>query len=238
MTSKVNARDLVDADSGKVTAELNVDAPTLRDNTVVALRSGFLAFVNLYLTDGTEDTFLEYDFQRNSADWAVDPRRRAREPGVFSKEYDRLFDAWVINPKALGADVNWLRNTLRVVKTLLSPEGSFYRWCVIQGDNPFASMNHLSFLTETLAFIAEGKPRRLSLGAYRSVLVKSNTFLSAASSKALIAKAFDTSGLNLSPVPRDTDSLITKWLSRENGLGDMLTTLHIIFGEASEYRVR
>lgn len=235
--SKIGAKlgEAVDTD-GKVTAELNMDSPTLLNNTVIALRSGFLAKVSYLLTDGTGETQTDYGFQRSAHDWILDPNRRMVEPGVFSKDITALAEELGANPLVAGDPV-WVRKLLSTVVALFGTGNSVFRWCLIQKSNPYINGTHAQFLGETLEFIGGGR-RTTAVQTYRRFIKKVNDFTNNQAMSATIDKYFVTTQHFNRRVPRDMTDFLVMWMSRENGVADMLITLEVIFGMGSDKRNR
>lgn len=102
---------------------------------------------------------------------------------------------------------------------------SFYEWLHIQEQNPRLSASHAKFLMETLEFIF-GKPRMISYGAWRVLLTQSASGAASAEDyayqKHFIGRDKEYFGVQY---------IARRWLAQPEGAGDMVRTLHLLFGD-------
>jgi hypothetical protein len=108
---------------------------------------------------------------------------------------------------------------------------NFMEWIQEQYKSPMVGANHREFLDDTLCFIKDGRPRRLRLETWDSMLQVEDRGVG---SPALSQCAIDFFNLrrengneltNVGLVP-----VLQKWLSQPGGLYDLIGTLHLLFG--------
>lgn len=103
---------------------------------------------------------------------------------------------------------------------------SFYDWLHMQTQNPYFSSEHRDFLNETLEFIF-GRERLVSMGSWRVLLSLQLNETGAATTNYRYQQFFFGRG----PEEQAVSSVIRRWIARPGGPQDLLSTLHILFGD-------
>lgn len=105
---------------------------------------------------------------------------------------------------------------------------SFYDWLHMQNQNPYFTSNHRDFINETLEFIF-GKDRRVSMGSWRTiVLLHMNE-----TGPVRLGYRYQQFFLTNSKEDQSVTSIVRRWLARPGGAQDLLSTLHILFGDVT-----
>lgn len=236
-TRPLSGRDdsaIANNSNDKPTAELNQDSPTLMGNSAIILRSGFAAPTNVMFTDGQKENFFDYDFQRNSHDWAADPSRRMVEPGVFSREIERLTQEFTGNPD-VARDLDWLAGWLNTVNGCFGGHGeSPYTWMSLQLNNPYIGSIHYRFLQEWFGYVQKGS-RSQSIHGYRRVLRKAPHHDPGYNARDILDKYFMRSFDR--PLPKTMVDFLLMSFSYPDGMADSIYTMWLIFGEGTDKRI-
>lgn len=106
---------------------------------------------------------------------------------------------------------------------------SFYDWCALQQKNIYFTAMHKRFLNDTFNFIETGK-RSIANNTWQSLLSMKPANSQDATEEYKFNEFFRMSG------PADyrrsfrLSDVLVAWCQQENGIEDMLMTLHILFG--------
>lgn len=116
----------------------------------------------------------------------------------------------------------------RVIQLAQSLFGGNFNWFIRQDKNAMVTDQNYLFLLDTVRFIATGH-RRLSIYTWPALLTYDVPVGKAVDSRDEISKLYIETAM-----ATDTDTLISKWLSRKNGFDDMMYTLNMLFGNVPE----
>jgi hypothetical protein len=190
-------------------------------NTMVAMRSGFIARASDGLSDNPSATNQEYGWARNSGDFIIVPYRRKVDPGVYSLVVEELM-------KEYGSDNSVLNSPFFIKKMILAGsqlwgKSGFRAWVSIQSHSPYITQQHLDFIADTVSYIG-GSRRRYTTNWSIMALQKGEEKTARNNVKPLYDKLVSSNQL----LP--DSKMITMWLSRPDGALDFLNSLVIMFG--------
>lgn len=105
---------------------------------------------------------------------------------------------------------------------------SFYEWCYMQQNSPYFTSYHRQFLNETIAFATNGEERTIGYPTWTTLLKTTLATHEDAKERYkfqdyLIPYGVENLGMHF---------VIEQWLRKRNGIDDLLTTAHLIFGNA------
>lgn len=119
-------------------------------------------------------------------------------------------------------DFNYVADTLKAARQMLFDRNG--RFILAQQLNIPCSHWVFNFTVSTLAYIS-GEPRKLSLENYRDLMLFHPKDVVAVNAKAVVA-AHNLGWL----FSADPSTILTRWLSHEDGLTDMVMSLNLIGG--------
>jgi hypothetical protein len=139
----------------------------------------------------------------------------------INHDIERLYALKVNNaPQAMKFDfiVDILRAALFAFGTI-----NFGQWVLAQEKSPYVTWAHSEFMVDTIRFI-ECKDRNLLLEMWPSMM--SDKASTGAYDAAKVRQALKESRL----ATQSMEEVIRNWVSRNAGVWDMLTSIHILFG--------
>jgi len=147
---------------------------------------------------------------------------KAEENPVFNEEVESLYASFIKG----GPGLNNVDFHEKIIEAFIGAFGtvSAMEWLEIQQQSPKASYLHAKFLLDTLKFVSGGQ-REMALTSWESLLNSSTPDKDWADVLGY-AKQMDK---DFAPITLVRD-LAVRWCQQENGLSDMLYTLHILFG--------
>lgn len=150
-----------------------------------------------------------------------------REKVVISNpQIELLYKQWRTKARRTS-DAEFLSDIFAAVANAFGTN-SFYEWCHLQLSNPYFTADHRQYLNETLYFL-DGVPRSYSFATWAKML----TIRRATPEDA--QEPYDYQEVMLRWGPLDSTSSILevmeRWVNRPNGVEDMLTFAHMVFGE-------
>lgn len=187
------------------------------------LQSGFLGQARQQLTKFSpmRDPFKDYTLDQDHM-----------KPGLayfYHEEATEVYRDLRKNPE-LVKDLKFIRRAIALAKKLFAmPNGnSVHQWFDIQRTNPALTVQHAKYLRETMCFVVSGKPRTVMQDLsymylyyrprntqYRGDVTWMDMFQH---------RVLETDNLV------NVNTFITMWLSRPNGLTDMVHTCWVIYG--------
>lgn len=196
----------------------------MKSNTVVLYPRGFIGFDTGLITDNTSGV--------NMDDWVKSiklnkPIMQEISPYKGIPQIDALW-------KEYQTGVNFVTAfdfREKILKTALLAFGtfSFYDWCKLQQNNIYFTALHKRFLNDTFSFI-EGNGRSIANTTWQSLLSMKQANSQDATEKYNINEYFNIGG------PPDfvrsfrLADVLVNWSQQENGIEDILMTIHILFG--------
>lgn len=110
-----------------------------------------------------------------------------------------------------------------VIESAIRLFGNFDVWLRDQRNNPWIVGHNRKFIEETVDFI-HGKPRLLSVHVWQDLIEDTSDIGRSLSINAL--------GIDLSSKGRgeSTTQMLQQWMSRPNGIDDLILTLNVLFG--------
>ena len=147
------------------------------------------------------------------------------------------------NPFIEGLYSDYVRNNInteifefrkKVLEAAMGAFGtdSFLVWYLSQFSSPAASDLHNRFLSDTIKYISCGA-RDMSLETWQSLLIitdEGNNIGSIPEKTKEFFGVYNNGDLSRADSNTSLVDVIQKWCSKENGLEDLLGTLHILFG--------
>lgn len=144
----------------------------------------------------------------------------------YSEEIDYLFRMASCNDLTINQIDNKIR-VIKLAKMLFNGKG-LLDWVRLQEHNPLISISHIDFIKDTLAFLFEGKDRRLHPSLWVRLiepnLVNKDNIVDINKYLEEVIRQFNSyDGISLSET-------ISRWFTRPNGYMDLLNTLYIFYG--------
>lgn len=120
----------------------------------------------------------------------------------------------------------------RIIKAALTAFGTqnFYDWCQLQVTNPYAKNSHNKFVNETLSFIASGY-RTVDVNTWFNLIDISDDLNRKAVNDIKISEYFRTRDTHNNQRPVSLEHTLVEWTKHQDGFGDLLTTLMLLFGD-------
>lgn len=144
---------------------------------------------------------------------------------------ESLYSAYIRNDDAVVT----FEFKKKILQAALKAFGTsrFDLWYFTQQESPAASELHGRFMRDTLKFIREGK-RDMALETWADLIVI-NDHGGTIKTKTIESDEFfgvSSNGVRRYPQNSKLTEVIQMWVSKPNGLEDLLGTLHILFGAA------
>lgn len=121
----------------------------------------------------------------------------------------------------------------QVLITALNAFGTsdFYEWYRVQFNSPAFGQNHSDFLDDTLTYITSGR-RRMAVDTWGSFLCNEETGLLRQELTPVAAEFFGVSSRGRDYAQRTSKliDIIQSWTAQQNGIYDLLQTMHLLFG--------
>lgn len=150
--------------------------------------------------------------------------------GVVISEGDAIVgELWEkkLNPTINTFDWGY---TEKVLESAIRLFGNFEDWLTLQRQNPKIVGYNLEFLVDTLRFIRTGQ-RELSIATWEQLLTE-------ATGPQLSPLKTNARPSDLQLLPEERKYQIFKtWLSKPNGVTDMIQTLHLVFGHSRDVQL-
>jgi len=111
---------------------------------------------------------------------------------------------------------------------------NFLEWFKQQMTSPVVGVTHREFLDDTLKFIQTGKPRRMRLETWDSLLQMQDRGVGNEPLSEEAQTFFNYNGKQMwtkELTNTDLIDVLCLWLSQPNGLYDLIGTLHLLFGD-------
>lgn len=161
----------------------------------------------------------------------IDPIKQYPEVMEVSgnKEVSTLYKNWILVQKQPPVFES-VETATRLAHTLIGQ--SLKEWYVVNASNEFLNLNALSFMEDTINFLVTGK-RRLSMENWHLLLSNKERRDGPAGPVKTYA-ALTT--LNGESFFKDAE-YISAWLSKPNGITDLIQSLQILFGEHQDRAV-
>lgn len=185
--------------------------------------------------------FLGYDIGLPVRQTASNPVKNLQDSFLNSRPVNR--DRTVISNTAIenlyktllqGA---WIPNNFefreRVLDAALGAFGtkSFLDWCKLQEESVYFTDMHKRFLNDTFGFITTGE-RTMQLRSWMALVDLRPAPVHSHGSEYAYRKYFKMEQAALLRRSFRIEDNLQSWLSQPGGLEDMLTSLHILFGDA------
>lgn len=157
---------------------------------------------------------------------------RTDTSNFYDKGVQQLFITMAADPKIFSS-FEYREAVLKKAISLFgeSFSGNFIEWFRIQKESPAFSYLHQRYLHETLQFIFNRAPRKMSHNNYSRMLhVGANNAIFATSKEDTEA---ELNHCLTSLRSASVASLLESWTESVEGLQDMVATLHVIFGRRS-----
>ncbi len=181
---------------------------------------GFLGSAEaLPQTERTSNSFS--DEVRNRIQYKANEENRKKNGIPANPDVERLYSAYIKRSYQIGA-FEFRKDVLRVAIRAFGVK-NFQSWYLSQHQSPACGDLHSRFLLDTIKFIYSGK-RDMSLETWAALLNMTDE------------------GNDIGPLPEEAKKffehgyndnlldLIQTWCKKDNGMEDMLGTLHILFG--------
>lgn len=186
------------------------------------LQSGFLGSIGTPLQKfaPVSNPFVDYTLDLDHL--------KANIPYFYSPDVTKLYQDVRAKPERLK-DLAYVRHAIQLAKLVYAqPIGkSVNRWFNVQSQSPSLTPQHIKFLEETLAFVILGKPRTVMMDL--SYIYMRYTLTASACVKCTWMDLFSHRTLEVDNFSR-ADEFISAWLSRPEGLMDMIFTMWITHG--------
>lgn len=121
----------------------------------------------------------------------------------------------------------------KILQTALKAFGtmSFYEWCLLQVENPYATDMQKRFINDTLNFIQTGK-RSVTIASWLTLVNVVDEASSTGSEVQIQIEEFFGTRLPIhAQADKQLDKIICRWLTNRNGFEDLVGTLHVLFGD-------
>ena len=139
-----------------------------------------------------------------------------------------------------AVDTNTFEFRERVLSCAIDAFGTkcFLTWYLTQFSSPMASQLHNDFLEDTLRYISTGR-RNMALETWQTLLrgTDEGNNIGKISQYAKEFFHLGDGNVNLANIPHNPDfdilKIIQYWCEKNNGMEDMLCTMHILFGNVN-----
>lgn len=193
-------------------------------NRLPILQSGFVAAAETALQrpGDQRDPFMDYTLNKEHLG--------NNNQNFFLPEINHLYEEYKGNPKVIH-NADWIIRLIRAAKEGFGT--NLRNWMVLQDNKPTVGTYHSDFLLDTMQYLMTGK-RRMTMHNWYRLLGLPVTSGNAGVGKAV--KLFTRVGRKDerpyadSDVPSRIEMVITAWLSKEDGLLDLMHTTFLVFG--------
>lgn len=121
----------------------------------------------------------------------------------------------------------------KILQTALAAFGtmSFYEWCLLQAENPYATDMQKRFINDTLSFIKTGR-RSVTIASWLTLVNVVDEASSTTTEVQIQIEEFFGTRLPIhAQQEKQLPAVICKWLTNKNGFEDLVGTLHVLFGD-------
>jgi hypothetical protein len=209
----------------------------LNEITLVTLQSGFVAVSSKHLAKSDKSSFTRLNI--DTMLFSV-PKERIYDPNSYCSVVNDLYRRWLGNPLIIK-DPKFEDAIVRAAKEAFGLT-SIFDWFRLQDNAPNLSPLHTEFLKQTLLYVAASK-RQVPNVTWISLLEQDdakprNMNVTFDPSAYFTMSDSDWSNPNMiTHLPMDIHSFLGRWISKNGGCGDLLTSLQIIFGEKRHIKV-
>lgn len=146
------------------------------------------------------------------------------EVNYYSKEIQKLYEEYCSDPSLLGR-FSFREQVLKFTFKLFNNQ-SIRNWIMVQKKSIYFTELHRAFVIQTLQYI-NGNERQTHVTQWFNLLNCSE----ASKDMNLDLDTYLDRDDSIKHMNSDIYETVLKWTSREGGYGDLLTTLHAIYGQ-------
>lgn len=133
-----------------------------------------------------------------------------------------LYTQWHKRTRKVG-DADYLSDVYAACMNAFGTN-SFYEWAYMQLENPYFTASHREFLNDMFSFILTGK-RTYSYSAWAVALERRRADSEDKKTP------YNYRDLIISGTPLTVTDAVTRWSAHDGGVEDMITSLHLVFGD-------